>query len=382
MAKSKLVFNAAVEYKNVIYFSALYANGLFKLDLGTQEVQFLKRFERESICIGIHHFAFLYKNEAWFIPQLGNYIAIVNLNTLVIEYKELIYTDDTCSMVNFKYSSGTIIHNKYLYLIPGALDTLVIFDLEKKIVVQSYIVRKYSDQLFGNGFYNPVTKCIRLDPWRGSYSVIINLQEGTVISHEYEYQNNVYSGLYFDVCRQMLWRSPGKADHILVENLNTKEKHKLYIDNKYTNQDVILSNQILRQNNQLFMFGWETDVVINIDCKTNQVKYYELGVKNRLDNYYQYIFSNDYVMVSGEKSYFFVFDKKKDGFRKIPVEIDTNRLEDELNEQNLTLYDIIDTYSIQEGVNNLEYYMGHIMSKKNKESTYVGKTIWSFTNKY
>lgn len=49
-------------------------------------IKYIKSFSKEKPCFAIHKTAFLYKNEACFIPQHGEYIAVVNLETFEIDY--------------------------------------------------------------------------------------------------------------------------------------------------------------------------------------------------------------------------------------------------------------------------------------------------------
>ena len=137
MIKAKLRFNAGVEYKNKIYASAVNINGLFQLDLITHELIYLKSFMKEKACFAIHRMAFLYGNEAWFVPQNGIYIAVVNLDTLDVEYLKPPFkkiNEDAVSKIGAVYYTGNIIEEKYLYLIPTTIDTLLVIDLEKKIL--------------------------------------------------------------------------------------------------------------------------------------------------------------------------------------------------------------------------------------------------------
>lgn len=130
---------AGVEYRGKLYVSTKEINGLFCLDLSTREITFLKEFSGENEARGIYRNAFLYKNEAWFIPGRGQRIAIVNLDTLDIEYYEFPFQRKDQKTILQKrglrssvFSSGGIIADKFLYLIPQNVDTVVIVDMERK----------------------------------------------------------------------------------------------------------------------------------------------------------------------------------------------------------------------------------------------------------
>ena len=127
----KMFFQAGVEYKGKDYFSEPYGFGLFSYDLVSKKVEFCKLFE-ETDCIALHRKAFLYRNEAWFIPQAGTAIACVNLDDFTMERFEIPYKKRIDKPV-IMFSDG-IIEADRLYCAPYDIDTLVIIDLRTHVV--------------------------------------------------------------------------------------------------------------------------------------------------------------------------------------------------------------------------------------------------------
>lgn len=131
----KLGCMAGVEYKNKIVFSSTYINGLFELDLNTRKILFIKNIEGEPWEMHLFRKAFLFENEAWFIPQRANHVICVNLDTYDIEYFELPYNKKFEETKNypyyFAYIDGLIVNERYLYCIPNGLDSLLIIDMQE-----------------------------------------------------------------------------------------------------------------------------------------------------------------------------------------------------------------------------------------------------------
>lgn len=380
----KLTLNAAVEYKGQIFFSAVYMNGLFKIDIATKEIFFLKKFDKEEIYIGIHRTAFLYKNDAWFVPEHGNYIAVVNLDTLEITYKELLYKENNLkSIVNVKYYSGAIFNEKHLFLVPSSLDTLVIYNLETKDIEQSYIVRDNEKECFLYGFYNSFTQCIQLDPFKGEYSVVLDLQTQKISRKEYVYSNELYMGMHLDAKNQKVWRSPNKADHILVEDLLNGKSRKICLEKNSYENNKIYSNCIIQKKNDIFVFGWEIDKVIKINCENYQTNYYKLENKNILDNLYLEIYSNEHILVSAENNYLYLYSEVKNEFERIPLQVEYKKIVCDLRQYGMTLSDLTGTDILDERLVGLECFMKELVDGRKSEiaKEKIGDNIWNIVNR-
>lgn len=126
----KLSFFAGVEYNNKLYFSAYNHNGLYEMDLIEKKIKLVMVFKEKQITM-LHRAAFLYKNNAWFIPQSGEYIAKVNLNTFEIKYLKFSYVlkDENSKNIYHAFVCGKKV-GKFLYLIPRSIDTLVVINME------------------------------------------------------------------------------------------------------------------------------------------------------------------------------------------------------------------------------------------------------------
>lgn len=131
----RVSFYAGVKYGNKVFFSGYgWLAGLFSINIEDGEVKFLKLFEKEVFTSRLHRMAFLYQNEAWFIPEQADYIACLDMNTLEMTYYEVPCYRKNAVVGNRDYCvyvSGQILKNKYLCLIPQEIDAALIIDMEQ-----------------------------------------------------------------------------------------------------------------------------------------------------------------------------------------------------------------------------------------------------------
>ena len=128
----RLGFFAGVEYNNRVYFSAYMHNGLYEMDLVTKKVRLVTFFEQEEYLHYLHREAFIYKNEAWFMPCLGKYIAKVNLDTFDISYYNFSVQKnaENTERPYYTFICGKKFDDNKLCFIPRNIDTVVIIDME------------------------------------------------------------------------------------------------------------------------------------------------------------------------------------------------------------------------------------------------------------
>lgn len=137
----KLHCFAGVEYNNKIYFSALNMNAFCELDLLTKQISILKLFDKEPLNSRLHRSAFLYKDQAWFIPQEGKFIVCVDLTNFNMTYYEVPYrymNPVKKKRIFTVYSGGMVYEEKYLCLIPYDVDAVTVIDMEKHVITPYY----------------------------------------------------------------------------------------------------------------------------------------------------------------------------------------------------------------------------------------------------
>ena len=140
MSKEKLQINflAGVQVGNDILFSAWNINGLFQYNPQTAECVFLKCFLGEGNW-GLHSEAILYGKEIWFIPRASERIAIVDLDSLEIDYLDLPQSGYRMEGAHIPPRRMTACHEKgekFLWLIPFAYKLFLKIDMEKRRIIE------------------------------------------------------------------------------------------------------------------------------------------------------------------------------------------------------------------------------------------------------
>ncbi len=332
-----LRFNAGVEYKGKIYASAIYINGLFQLDLVTQKVTYIKCFAQEKPYYAIHRAAFLHGNEAWFIPQNGKYIAVVNLDDFNIIYIKPPFrrvNKKAIERINAVYYSGGIIANKFLYLVPTNIDTLLIIDLDSKKLYPYYDI-PYTDEYFLFGTYS--CGSIYLMPYIGNSIVKINLRTNDRNRYLWKYPFEDYLSLVSN--QSQIWVGPYHSKYLLNMDLKTKRIDQITV--RECDDDCIYEQMILKEN-ILFIIPFDGDKILRFEL--NNKKKVEIDLDDELlvdgKNGFTEIFSEDNLILASYKNNFIlVYDKKLENFQKIKISIKSEDLMEALK-KNEDLYEL------------------------------------------
>ena len=183
----RMRIQAGVCYKGKIYFSDWRGFGLFSFDLVTKEVHFCRMFE-EVECVWSHRAAFLYHNEAWFLPQNGTRITCVNLDTYEIMRFEIPYVQKIEDEVLLL--AGGLVMDDMLFCVPWGIDTLTIINMRThQLHFYTEFIDPEKENIFSFGekdrkaiFYPYMGEYIRiLDPLNGRWEMIKRED------HQYEY---------------------------------------------------------------------------------------------------------------------------------------------------------------------------------------------------
>jgi len=320
MSRMDLRFNAGVEYKGKVYASAININGLFQLDLSTKKVTYIKMFIKEKVCFAIHRMAFLYRNNAWFIPQNGEYIAVVNLDTLDIQYLLPPFNrsnKEAISKINAVYYSCGIIGEKYLYLVPTNIDTLLLINLDTRKLYPYYNV-SYEGEVFLFGTY--LNEAIYLWPYKGNNFVEINLKSNMRKRYHWQHSSRISADT---VCYQNeVWFCPGYSDYILVMSLNTNEFEKIplaeYYDSKCAYEQVYLFN------NRMFFVPHQGNKLLVVDANTRAISamYLPDEVLKNGKNGFAVLFSKDQmILASFSGSVVLLYERNTETFERIDISV-------------------------------------------------------------
>lgn len=216
----KLEFYAGVRYGDRIYFSEFSSlKGLFSMNHKGGEVKFLKTFEKETAVSRLHRMAFLYGHEAWFIPEEAEYIVCLNLETLDMDYYKVPCHMKSAIKIHGDYSiytSGFVLKERYLCLIPGEIDTALVIDMESHKMHPFYDAVDPRNERIADGLV--IGENLYLLPERGKYYTEINLVTG---------KRNILTRTDREfvpgtVCRagEKIWFAPWEKGDIVCRNIS------------------------------------------------------------------------------------------------------------------------------------------------------------------
>lgn len=279
MDELNLIFNTGVKYKERLILSSNEMNGMWVYDLVKGQLVNYKKFEKEDNCYAIHRKAFLYKDEAWFIPQNGKYIAIVDLLSYEIEYMDLPYkalNEKGMSASGCVTYDGGLIDSRYLYIVPAGIDALNIVDLEKRTIKTYYGVNNGQDFL-AHGFV--WKNSIYLYSWKSLCFKVLNMETGEVTVEDYSHDeaDTIYGEAVIDERTAVVYIGPGKDNNkITYINLKNKTKGEIVLT-EFINTELAINH-----GEDIIFAGFQWDGVIILNKNTKKVMILELSSAHNL----------------------------------------------------------------------------------------------------
>lgn len=269
----KLNFFAGVEYKNKIYFSAYNHNCLYMMDLKNKDIKPIAKFKEKQISM-LHREAFIYGNMAWFIPQSGEYIVKVNLDTLEMKYFEYSYIlkDEDSKRTYHAFICGKKV-GRYLYLIPRSIDTLVIINTETDEISQIESVINPKQEITMDGLVEEDTLLIFFKESR--YYRKIDLKTGK--KFDYNLGVGIYSAIRY---RENLWLLTDESKSLIKYNIN-----KSQINNKIELGGIKQYHGTIQYDNRVIFLPFKSDSYLYLDMYNEKI--IEDDIKNiKMADYY------------------------------------------------------------------------------------------------
>lgn len=191
----KLGCLAGVEYKGKIVFSPMYSNGLFELDTTTGMTRLIKIVKKELNVQALYRKAVLHNGEAWFIPQKGNNILKINLETYELQYLKVDYNVKFDTSGNYPYYymfiDCSVILDKYLVCVPSGIDAVVIIDMDSnKMISVPNIANPNIDKVHTAFFTN---ENINIISEKGKLDKRINMADYSVEPADWEFDSSYFS---------------------------------------------------------------------------------------------------------------------------------------------------------------------------------------------
>ena len=381
MSKMNLSFLAGVEYCGKIYASAREVNGLFQVDLVTKEISYKKIFLKEKTDWAIYRMAFLYKNEAWFIPGRGKYITVVNLDTLNIDYFEVPFkwiNKEALAQNKSVYSSGGMIDQKFLYLIPANIDTLLVIDLERKKLYPYYDVAN-PEEILQVGVC--VKESIYMLSERKNNMIKINLRTKAMERYSCPWSCKAYAGIVHHDTE--LWCVSCYGDYIFSIDLDTQKIKEILLERDF--YEKFMYHELIIEEDELFLLPRADCKIlkINMDTMETKVLYFETGLtRNRNVALRKLSSSNTIIMDCFANNSILVYDKIKGVFQEFKLSIEKEILLKKMKEENISLNieRLRCNGNYKEGLLGIEDFVEKIVNLREQKKDIqwnVGKNIWS-----
>lgn len=311
--KMKICFSAGIKYNGIYYLSAIHMNALFMYDEKKDKLTFLTSFEKENKSEYLFLKAFLYKNEAWFIPYQAEYIAIVNLDTFVINYIPLRYRKE-CDNKG-KYINILYFNEKYLCLIPWTIDTVVIIDLQNKTTMAYYDIgnqrKSYQSAIF---FDNK----IYFFPWNAKDILVLDLITNEQMKLHLTEREENFGEVIYDKKTEHLFHAPAKQNYILIDSLKDKTCKKIGLD--FENDGNYKTFYASEKRDDIFFWGHEKNIVLKMNKNDNKVKIYPIILDSTKKNLFP-ICSEDIEALIYNDNCIVRYNIKKDKFSYLYINI-------------------------------------------------------------
>lgn len=382
MKKNELniYFSAGVKYKNIYYLAASHINALFKYDEKENKLTFLLCFQKEKCKNYLYLKAFLYEDEAWFIPFQADYIAIVNLNDFSIQYLPVICKKKLKS-TNYKYINILFFRKKYLCLIPQDIDAAVVYDLASKKgkayynIVENQEVYPYHGAIYKN-------KKIYFFPWTAEKILALNLETNEREFLLWNEKEEDYGDVIYDKKSGFLFHAPARANDIMVDNLEGSICKKIrfaeWNDRKYR------TYYSTNTEKNIFFWGHGKDIVIKINKEKCSFQLYNI-TQDFPGNYFFPISSNSVEAIVVGSNCIIKYDTLKDKFRAIYISTNIDDLLREIKLAGIEFADVLDGFSKEKvieneliGVRQFALYMSETKKAKNyRGKEKIGSRIYN-----
>lgn len=312
--KETPLLSCGVEFNGKLYIASAQNNELYEYDCKTECLHYITCFEKEKDIPYLYRTCVVYKEKAWFIPQLAENIAVVDLNTFEIEYIPLKYKwiEDSVSL---KCTAAGIYQSHYLYVIPCDIDSVILIDMDTKDIrtldVRSNHEEKYSDAYYYNGYLY----CI---PWTADGILKINVATGETQQQEWQFGKKQYSQTVVDYEKEEVWFTPAQATNILKLNLE-KEEWSIFplLENQGKNVENYIGSYYGKIiGSHVFMLPFSSKKIIAVNKNDGSVNSYEYDMEKDTIPFFKPIYSNKLYAVIEYTNSLLLYNEKRDCFEK------------------------------------------------------------------
>lgn len=316
--KENVFFSCGVEFNGKLYIASSQNNELFEYDCKTEQLRYITCFEKEKDVAYLYRIAIIYKEEAWFIPQLADNIAIVNLNTFKINYIPLNYKwlDDP---VTLKCTAAGIYKEHYLYIIPYDIDSVMLIDMDTKNIRVLDIMKNHNEKYCDAYYYNDYLYCI---PWMAEDILKINVETGETQQLEWKFGKKQYSQTVVDYEKAEVWFTPAGAINIVKLDLVKNEWFSFPFLKSIENDIENYYGEII--GNKVFMFPFCSKKITAVNKNDLSICSYEYETETNVVPFFKPLYGNKFYFVIEYTNDLLYYNEGKNCFesKKLDLNID------------------------------------------------------------
>ncbi len=372
-----LKISAGVRYRDKIYFSELYMNGLFSLDINSKKISFLKNFAEEKNNFMLFRNAYLYKNIAWFLPWRSRFIVKVNLDTLEMKYFEIPFQKINRKAeqeLNIAFLSTGVIGKKYLYLVPVNYDMVLLIDMENEKIVTYEKAINIEKNIYTLG--TVVDKVLWMIPYKGRQIAKLNLETGQIEYDEWKYEAHSFTGI--EAVDGILWCSPDEEKDLIGISINSLKESRIAIP-EILKED--LKFNIVCHEGEMWLLPSKARRLISVNIETHLCK--EWSLKDGVDATEQYGIRKLYVE-QGELAFsttktVLLFETEKRKFISIPLKMKKNEFLETLEKGNECMTYCGSERIVEEYI-GINFFVRRLLNIQNKSEACIkkhGNIIWN-----
>ncbi len=269
--KLDIPFSSGVKYNGLYFLAALHMNALFLYGEKEDKLLFLTSFKKEKKRNYLYVKAFLYKDEAWFIPYCADNIAIVNLEKLTIDYIPVCKQEDSekIKFVNYVY-----FEKEYLCLVPWEINAAIIIHLKSK-KIQKYVSFQRQKTIYpyhGAIYYN---ERIYFFPWNEKNILELNLKTDQQSLLPWKEDKEAFGDVIYDKKAGQLFYAPARKDYIRVYDFQEKSYKNIRVGNWDDNE--CRTYYATDYKREIFFWGHEKNIVVKFNKDTYQYTVYQIS---------------------------------------------------------------------------------------------------------
>lgn len=207
-------FSAAAVIGEVLYFSDWWTNGLFCVNLKSNEVEILDVFESNDSG-RIYELAFSFENEVWFIPRtFEGKIAIYNVENGNLEYLRV---PKARHIGQYELFENYYIIGETVWLTPYSYDTVLKIDLKQRKMER---LEGNIENFQENGWPKFINSCIEgkdiyLCPWGYDRVSVVDTNTSEIVELDLKIPQRTYR--IFFLINNKLYLVPGDMKNCLLE---------------------------------------------------------------------------------------------------------------------------------------------------------------------